>query len=193
MKSRIVTTTFFLILFGMSLQAQQPKLSFELNTGASYATRSLGGADLNIGGGFEGILHYRIMPHVDLLAGWGWNKFSADASFIGDDVDFEETGYIFGAQFIHPFPMSDLEFYLRANGLYNHLEVENKDGDIIEDTGHGLGLQLAGGIAVPINEHWTFTPGLKFNALNRDLKTDQSEVDLKQRYLSLRVGITYNF
>lgn len=189
MNARTYTLTLLLSIITFSLSAQEPKFSFEFNTGASYATRTLGGSDLNIGGGFEGIFQYKIMPHIDVLAGWGWNKFSADNSFAGSDIDFEETGYIFGLQFQHPLMTGDIDYFIRANGLYNHLELENTDGDIIEDTGHGLGWQLAGGLALPITEKFTLTPGIKFNALTRDLETATYSKTLTEHYFSLRVGI----
>ncbi|MCK7537573.1 MAG: hypothetical protein MZV63_44770 [Marinilabiliales bacterium] len=52
-------------------------LVFELNEGASFATRKLD-ANLNTGFGFEGIFHYRFMPFTGVYTGWGWNKFASD-------------------------------------------------------------------------------------------------------------------
>lgn len=191
------TKTLYLLVITMSLSiavyAQDSRFSFELNTGASYATSSPGNADLNIGAGFETIFHYRMMPHVELLGGWGWNKFSANRSFAGNNMDFEETGYIIGLQFKHPLPITNLQYYIRANALYNHIELEDADGDIIEDTGHGFGWQLAGGLAIPISNRWTLTPGVKFNALSRDLETDTYDLELDQNYISMRLGFVYNF
>ncbi len=192
-KELVAITLFSLFALNSFAQPQQSRFSFELNSGPSIANKDLGGADLNIGAGFEGILHYRVMPHVSAHLGWGWNKFSADQSFAGPDMDFEETGYIFGLQFKHPFKNNSLSWFVRASGLYNHIEIENEDGDIIEDTGHGLGLQFAGGLDILLTNTWSFTPSLKLNSLSRDLESGETERNLNLNYDCLRLGFTARF
>ncbi len=195
MKPKELIAVILLSLFTLSgfAQPQQSRFSFELNSGPSIANKDLAGANLNIGAGFEGIFHYRIMPHVSAHLGWGWNKFSADQSFAGSDMDFEETGYIFGLQFKHPFKSNSLSWFVRSSGLYNHIEIENNDGDIIEDTGHGLGLQFAGGLDIPLTNTWSFTPSLKLNSFSRDLESGETERNLNLNYDCLRLGFTARF
>ncbi|MDZ7757728.1 outer membrane beta-barrel protein [Rhodohalobacter sp.] len=175
-------------------QGDASRFSFEIAGGPSHAKQTLGDADLNFGGGFEAVFHYRVMPHAGVYAGWGWNKFSADQSFAGSNADFEETGYVFGLQFKHPLGLGSTLGFLRAGGLYNHIEIENRDGDIIEDTGHGFGLQIAGGVEIPVSGKWSITPGVKFNSLSRDLDDDSSQIrELTLRYQSLRIGFHRKF
>ncbi len=65
------------------------------------------------------------------------------------DTDFEETGYTFGLQFIHPLGTSEkISYLIRAGGIYNHIEVENSAGDITADSGHGLGWEIGAGVQV---------------------------------------------
>lgn len=192
-KELVAVILFSFFALNSFAQPQTSRFSFEINSGPSIANKDLGGADLNVGAGFEGIFHYRIMPHVSAHLGWGWNKFSADQSFAGSDMDFEETGYIFGLQFKHPFKSNSLSWFVRASGLYNHIEIENNDGDIIEDTGHGLGLQFAGGLDIPLNNKWSFTPSLKLNSLTRDLDTGETERNLNLNYDCLRLGFSLKF
>jgi len=161
---------------------------FELNLGGSHATRNLAGTNLNTGMGFEGIFSYRFLSHTSIYAGWGWNKFAADNSFAGSHIDFEETGYVYGLEFKHPIKNSSLSYYLRAGGLYNHIELENKSGDIIGNTGHGTGWQIAGGIELALSDKWNFTPGFKYNSLSRNVEIQGSSYSLKHNYLSLRIG-----
>ena len=174
-------------------QESGKRLGLEISGGASFATARLNGADLNTGLGFEGIFHYRFLPYTGIYAGWGWNRFGADKSFAGEDVCFEETGYVLGLQFKHPIGNSPVSYYLRAGGLYNHIETENAQGDIMFDTGHGWGWQLAGGIDLPLGKNWSLTPGLKFNSLSRNLTVEGESRQLDYRYLSLRVGILKRF
>ncbi len=189
---------FMLLIFSIagtqvSAQDQTSTFSFELNAGPSFALQELGGTDLQTGLGFEALLHYRFMPHLGAYAGWGWNKFASDETFLGSDVDFEETGYVFGLQFRHPISQSSLSWYVRAGGLYNHIEVENGDGDIIEDTGHGLGFHAGAGLGIEVADTWSITPSVMFHSLSRDLDANGGSTSLDLSYLSGRVGFVKSF
>jgi len=182
-----------LLSVGSFAQQKEKRFGFELSGGASFATRDLCDADLKTGLGFEGIFHYRFMPHAGVYAGWGWNKFSADESFAGNNMDFEETGYVLGLQFKHSFGTSSVSYYLRAGGLYNHIEIENEEGEITEDTGHGFGWQVAGGVDIPLGRNWSLTPGVKFNSLSRELEIEETTNQLDLNYISVCIGILKNF
>lgn len=183
------------VVFTMSTMAQntEKRFGFELSGGASQATSKLADTELNTGFGFEGVFHYRFMEHIGAYAGWGWNKFSADESFAGTDMDIEETGYVFGLQFKHPIGATNLSYYGRAAGLYNHIEIENADGDIVKDSKHGFGYQLAGGLDIDLGSNWSLTPGVKFNSLIRSTDYEGSDKRLNLNYLSIRVGILKKF
>ncbi len=192
-KGLIVCALVALIAFNGVAQEKEKRFGFEISSGASVATKKLGGEKVNPGFGFEGILHYRFMPHTGIYGGWGWNRFGADNSFAGTDVCFEETGYVFGLQFKHPVGTSALSYYVRGGGLYNHIETENADGDIINDTKHGLGYQLAGGIDLNLGSNWSLTPGIKFNSLSRETEFEGASKQMDLNYLSVRVGILKKF
>lgn len=193
------TKVFFLIVLAAVLaltvdaQENEKRFGFEFSPGVSMATQELGGTTLNPGFGFEGIFHYRFMPHLGAYGGWGWNRFGAEESFAGDDVCFEETGYVLGLQYKRPFGESNLSWYLRAGGLYGHIETENSDGDVFNDTGHGFGWQLAGGLDIGLGNNWSLTPGVKFNALTRDADFDGVAKEFKHNYASVRFGILKRF
>lgn len=195
MKTKVFLSIALIVLLSATTLAQEneKRFGFELNSGASMCTNKLGGSTLNPGYGFEGIFHYRFMPFTSAYGGWGWNRFGAEESFAGDAVSFEETGYVLGLQFKHPFGKSPVQYYLRAGGLYNHIETENSDGDIFNDTGHGMGWQVAGGIDVPMGKNWSFTPGIKFNSLSRESEFDGVTKKLDYNYVSLRVGFLKRF
>lgn len=195
MKTKVFFTLMVLAIFSQTISAQEneKRFGFELSSGASMSIKELNDAKLKPGFGYEGIFHYRFMPHTGVYAGWGWNKFASDESFAGNDVCFEETGYVFGLQFKHPLSNSPVAYYLRAGALYNHIEIENADGDIIKDSGHGLGWQLAGGFDIPLGKNWSLTPGVKFNSLSRDVAYNSINVPLDLNYLQFRVGILKSF
>lgn len=190
MKALKLTLLSVVILISAAFPQQSVnKFNFEFNTGTSFGVNKLDGAELNPGFGFEGSFSYRFMPHLSAYAGWGWNKLSADNSFAGPDVCFEETGYLFGLEFKHPLLNSDISYFVRAAGLFNHIEIENANGNIIEDSGHGLGWQIAAGVDIPLGAGLSLTPGLKFNSLSRNIGLGGVERTLNYNYVSVKVGI----
>lgn len=194
MKTKTFALVLFLLITGSSFaQEASKRFGVELNGGASLATTKIEETGTQTGVGFEGLFHYRFMPHLGAYAGWGWNTLPAKQSFAGEDMCFEETGYVFGLNFSHPIDGSGLSYYVRAAGLYNHIETENADGDIINDTGHGMGFQLAGGIEIPLNSKWKLTPGVKFNSLSRETTYEGITRELDYQYVSFRVGFGRKF
>jgi len=195
MKTKVFAVLSMVLLLSSAIFAQNSdkKFGFELNGGASVATQKMSNTSLNPGGGFELLFHYRFISHVGVYAGWGWNKLSADNSFAGKDICFEETGYVFGLQYMRPISNSPFSYYIRGGGLYNHIETENSKGEIINDTGHGLGFQVASGVNYSLRKNWSLTGGLKFNSLNRDTDFEGVSKNLTYQYLSLRLGVVKHF
>lgn len=185
----ILITFMSLVFFPTNAENNKSRLSLELNTGASLATGHIDQTNLNPGFGFEGLAHYRILKHWGLYAGWGWNRFGADDSFAGRDVCFEETGYIFGLQFMHPVARGPFSYYVRVGYLYNHIEIEDAEGSIINDSKHGPGLQLGAGVNLSLNAKWELTTGLKYNYLQRTIQT----YEIDHQYISLCLGFIRSF
>ncbi len=192
-RALVVAIAMILVSVNVTAQAQEKRFGFELSGGPSFSTTYPGNTNLKKGAGIEGIFHYRFLQHTGIYAGWGWNRFASDASESFGNTDFEETGYVFGLQFKHPVGATNLKYYVRAGGLYNHIEQENEAGEIIQDSGHGLGWQLAGGLDVSLGKNWSLTPGVKFNALNREIENAGNKTDTDFNYISVRVGILKTF
>ncbi len=177
----------------INAQNNESRFGLEISTGLSVATNKLGDASLKTGFGAEAIFHYRFISSTGIYAGWGWNRFSCENSFAGVNSDFEETGYVMGLQFKHSVGASPLSLYLRAGALYNHIEIENEEGDIINNSGHGWGWQVAGGVDIRLSEKVSLTPGVKLNSLRRDIIFDGTARELKHNYLSFRIGLLKRF
>ena len=184
--------TFFLCVYAMMIYHDtraQSDFSLHVRPGVSFPTSKLENASLKTGFGFEVQGAYRFMPHVSVYAGWGWNRFGSDESFAGDNTDFEETGYVFGLQFLHPFnERLPFGYFLKAGGIYNHIEVENSDGEIFSDSGHGFGFQVETGLSFSISDSWRIIPGIKYQTLSRDLRIGSVNHKIDLNYLS--VGAT---
>jgi Outer membrane protein beta-barrel domain len=180
------------LVFSNNVTAQR-NWSFEFRPGVNFATKKLGDASLKTGFGFEGTFAYKFMPHLGAYAGWSWNKFAADNSFMGSNMDFEETGYTVGLQFIHPIAKSNINYLLRGGAIYNHIETENNDGKIVNDTGHGWGWQAGAGVAIPLGKRFMLTPEVRYRSLSRDMKLSEKTTPVDLNYISGGIGLSFSF
>jgi hypothetical protein len=174
----------------------QERWSFELRVHGAQPTADLGSTELNTGFGFEGNVGYRFLPHLSAYAGWDWTRFTADQSVAGDDSDFEETGYVFGLRWEHPFGSETGDGpagWVRAGGTYNHIEVEDTNGELVADTGHGLGWEAAAGVSLAAGSNWRITPAVRYRALSRTLELDAVSEEVDLRYVTLEVGFRRAF
>jgi len=192
---KLFFATAFLISFTfISLSASaQNKWSFTFRPGVNFVTKDLGDVKLKTGFGFEGTIAYKLMPHLAAYTGWGWNRFTSSQSFAGANMDFEETGYTLGLQFIHPVASSKINVVIGAGGIYNHIEAENAKGDIISDSGHGWGWQMEAGVAVPLGKRLNFIPTLRYRSLSRDIKVEGSSTAVDLNYVSVGAGLSWTF
>lgn len=193
MRNILILSISFIFLFALNPLTAQNKWSAQFQTGTSFATQKLGNADLSTGFGFDGSVAYRFMPHLSAYAGWGWNHFQADESFAGSDIDFEETGYCFGLQFIHPIADTKVKYMIRAGGLYNHIEAENDKGDILADSKHGFGWQAAAGLVIPLSNKLNLMPNVGYRSLSNDIEIGSVKTSFDLSYVSTAVGIHYMF
>lgn len=193
MKKLLLTIAALTIFTIFNQSYSQDKWSLELRPGTNYATQNISDADLGLGFGSEFNIAYRFMPHLAAYAGWSYNNFAVDQSFAGSDASFEETGYTFGFQFIHPIGESNLSYLVRIGGTYNHIEVENNDGDIIIDSGHGLGWQAEAGLVIPISEKFSIMPSVRYRSLNRNIDINNTSTSVDLNYLSVGVGLSWSF
>ena len=195
MKTKSFLTFTVLALMSLNLLAQESEKRFgiEFNGDVSIVSSDLAGASLNTGLGFETIFQYRFMKFTSVYGGWGWNHFNAEESFAGPDIDFEQTGYVLGLQFKRSIKDSPVSYFARTGLLYSHIEMENNAGDIISDTGHGVGFQVAGGVEVSLGKNWSLAPSVKFNSLSGETEFEGVNHQLDHRYVSLRIGIIRRF
>ncbi len=195
MKTLKIYALIVLSLVAFNDLSAQDKWSMELRPNLDFATQDLGDAELKTGFGAEFAVGYRFMEHLGAYVGWGWNQFKSDGtSFAGTgDTDFEETGYTFGLQFIHPINNSSISYLIRAGGIYDHIEVENEAGDITADSGHGLGWELGAGLNIGLGNNWNLRPQVGYRALSRDIEIGNTTTDVDLNYVSFGLGIAKVF
>jgi len=182
------------LLAGPTLLPAQGRFHSELRSGIALPTRDLADASLGTGFGIAGTLGYRFLPHLGAYVGWDWHWFTADDSFAGADRDFEQTGYAFGLRFQHPLRGEEggVALRLQAGGTYHHVEVEDSDGDLVVDTGHGLGYEAGVGLALPLGG-WEVAPGVRYRSLRRDFEIGSATTSGTLSYLAIEVGLSRRF
>ena len=183
------------VLIAEPVNAQGP-WTLDFRMGAALPTEDLGQDEIATGLGLEGALGYRFMEHLAAYVGWDWHKFAADQSFAGSDMDFEETGYAYGLRFEHPFSGetgTGTVYTLRAGRTYNHLEIENLEGDIIADSGHSAGWEIGAGTTFGLSDTWRVSPGARYRSLSPDVEVGGTTTEVDLKYVALEVGVTWSF
>ncbi len=194
MKTKVLLALTMTVILSVTALAQEKdkRFAFEINGGLSVPTKEFV-EGIRMGFGFEGTFQYRFMPHTSVYGGWGANWLSTESTNSENNMDYEETGYVLGLDFRHPIGDSKLLYYVRAGALYNHIETENAEGEILNDTKHGPGFQLAGGLDFNIGNNWSLTPGIKFNYLSRDTEYEGTPTQIDYQYIAVRIGIAKKF
>lgn len=172
----------------------QGRFTVEGHAGVAIPTQDLVDASLQTGGGFGGTVGYRFMPHLGAYAGWDWHHFNAKQSFAGADVDFELTGYAFGLRFQHPLggEQGKVAIQVRGGGLYSHIEAEGSTGDLIADTGHGLGWEAGAGLAVSAGG-WEIVPGARYRSIKRDFEIGANTTSGTLSFVAAELRIVRRF
>jgi hypothetical protein len=172
----------------------QDRWGFELSGHGAVASQDAARDSHKNGFGFDGTVQYRFLPHLAAYAGWGLSHFRARDAIAGPKMDMEETGYVLGLRFEHPLRDGGrTAFWVRAGGMYGHLELENADGDVVADSGHGLGWEAAAGLALPLAPRWSLTPGIRYRFLSRDLEINSRTVPVELQATAFEIGILRRF
>ncbi len=190
--SSVLLLSIILLMFPFKTIAQY-KWSLNLRPAANFATLKLGDATLEKGFGGIGTIAYQFVPQLAIYAGWSWNQFSTDHLFEYNNIDVQETGYRTGLTFTQPFGSSKFKYLLGGGALYNHIEVENADGTIIDDSGHGWGWQAETGLVFPLGNHFNLAPTVGYQALKRNLNNGNVATSVDLNYVSAGLKLSYLF
>lgn len=182
-----------LIFSNTGIAQDSKRWSLNLRPSANYTTNKFGDATLNFGYGAEGIIAYWFIPKLSIYAGWGWNKFQAEKSFAGSNIDVVETGYRAGLQFRCPIGSSKIQYLLAGGALFNHIEIENEGGNIVGDSGHGLGWQAESGIVIPLGERFSLTPTVRYQSLMREINIGMINTPVDLNYVSGGISLSFLF
>jgi len=182
-----------LMILASQLLFAQDRLSVEFRPSANFPTSDFGSIKVSQGGGFEAVAAYRFMTDLSAYCGWGYNMFGSDNFSGPTSLLLEETGYTYGLQYIPTIKESRLSGVIRGGGVFNHIEVENGNGETVGDSGHGFGWQVEGGLAIAVSKKWNFFSTLRYRSLSRSIGAGSSEISGTLNYLSLGMGVCWRF
>jgi hypothetical protein len=174
------------------MQAQD-KWSISIKAGMGIPTRELGHTEIQPGFGYEGVLGFQFAENFTAYAGWSQQFFPTNEKFAGLDLDFEETGYTAGIQFTYPADVHEVQYTLGAGLLYNHIEAENETGDVAGDSGHELGAQLEGMLAIPVSNTLYIIPYVRYRTLDTDITIDEVTTPTVLTYIGVGAGVKWTF
>lgn len=194
-KILLATAPLFLLLVTGPLHAQSTApFELELKAGPGFTTQEVESESLGNGLGAEATAAYWFTRRLAVYGGWGWHRFAPEQSFAGADTDIEETGYVYGLRFEYPFIIgraSSPRLRLHVGGTYEHLEIEDGDGNRIGDSDHGVGWEAGAGVAFPVNDSWTVTPGVRYRALSREVTVADGVTDVDLEYVATEIAVSW--
>jgi len=177
-----------LLAFAGAATAQSP-FSAELRLGAGIP-QDFGELALSPGFGFEGTIRYDLPLCLQLYTGWDWYRFTDDQDA---DLDLEDTGYALGLRWT---PMRLEQFlgpWLRGGIVYDHLEIEDADGELVSDSDHTLGFEVGGGVTIG-RGRVALTPGVRYRRFSPEMQVGNVTSDAEDfSYLAVELGVVFDF
>lgn len=153
--------------------------------------KNMGGIALQQGGGFGATISYCFIPRLAGYGGYGHSTFNPEKSSTLID-HITESGYHLGLQFLQPFSReSKLKWLLSAGAVFNHIETEDNDGEIIDDSGHGFGWEAGVGLSIPLNKRWQLIPDFRYHELPADMSNGTATESVDLHYISIGVGVSW--
>lgn len=193
MYKTIFAITALATLLQLSPADAQSPWALEFRGSAAVGTQDQDSETAKWGYGFGATIQYDIMPHFAVYTGWDLTHFEADET-LGVDRELEETGYVLGLRFEHPIgDWTRTSGWIRAGAMYNHLELEDAEGDVIGTSDHDLGWEAGAGLAYAFGNGWSLTPGLRFRTLSRDLEVGTTTMPVELRYMAFEIGLSRAF
>jgi opacity protein-like surface antigen len=189
-------TTLFLgltlaVMAPAALHAQTP-LSVEVQAGVVVPTGDFADDFATTGFGFGINAAYRVMPMLDIYAGYSWQRFGVDEGDFEDvDVDVDDSGFALGARF--NFAMPALSPWVRGGLIFHELKVSGSEGGFSASfsSDRTLGFEAGGGIAYPLAPNIDLTPALMFRTYKPEFDGESSESSVS--YFGLFLGGRISF
>jgi opacity protein-like surface antigen len=195
MKTAVLLNIFLLalIVFPVSAGYAQGRWSGEFRPGFNIPVNDLGEDKLGLGFGFEAKVAYKMMPHLKVYGGWGWNAFVTDTQKVSDRVDLDETSFTFGFDLRLPVTNPPVTYFVYGGAVLGRIKIEDNLNTFNESSNYGFGWQLGGGVEIALNDSWSLKPDVRYRSLSREIGVSNVALDVDLQYFAIGIGICGSF
>lgn len=171
----------------------QSRWTAEMRGGANVADDEFSGVELKTGSGLELGVRVRTTPNLFVYGAWDWQNRAAKTPLFGARADVEDTGFTFGVGYVVPLG-TRVKPWVRVGGLLSHVEIDDEPAkDQIANSGYSFGVEVAGGLEVPLNDRWSLTPGLRYRRFEPKVRFGGRESSTTLAYVAVDVGVAVKF
>jgi opacity protein-like surface antigen len=164
------------VLAPVALQAQTP-FSVEVQAGAVIPTGDFADDFATTGFGFGINAAYRVIPALDIYAGYSWQRFGVDdAEFDDVDVDLDDSGFALGARLFVP-GMATLSPWVRGGVIFHQLKVSGSEGGFSASftSDRTVGFEVGAGLAFPVAPNFAITPAVLFRTYEPEFEGESGD------------------
>jgi opacity protein-like surface antigen len=153
------------------------------------------GAKTGFGFGVNGA--YRVIPMLDLYAGFSWHRFGVedDPEFGDVNFDLDDSGFEVGARLFVP-GMTGISPWVQGGLILQQLKMGGSEGGISASltSDRAAGFEVGAGAAFPLTPNLSLTPGVRYRQFKAkfDLPFIGSE-SLDVQYLAADLGVQFRF
>lgn len=187
--------TLMILIFLSTLQTgfTQERWTITFRPDLNFLSTDLSNSNTKTGYGFEFTGSYRIIQHVDIYTGWGWNQFKGDNFLATENSTIKVSGASFGLRYIHPISNSKINFNIMGGIISDRIKTENPSGYKISDSDYDVGWQFGGGITYSFGGNWQLQPEIRYRSLTTEITNLSSSEEIKLNYLSFGIGLGVQF
>jgi hypothetical protein len=174
------------IMAPAAVVAQTP-FSVEVQAGVVVPTGDFADEFATPGVGIGANVAYRVIPMLDIYAGYSWQRFGADdAASEGTDLDIDDSGFALGGRL--NFPGMGLGPWVRAGVILHELKISGSDGGFSASltSDRAVGFEVGAGLSFPVAPKISLTPGVTFRTYEPEF--DGESADESVTYFGLHLG-----
>ena len=161
------------------------QISLEGRGSLQYPTGDFGdGAKSEAGLGLD--VFFNVSPALSIYAGYTRDQFGCDQC--GNDDGWSTNGLEAGAKLLFAREGSILP-WARVGGVWQRLEIDADGSEANSD--RELGLQVSGGLDIPLGEVLSFSPAIRYQTWTADFEPVPGLITAEQEvsFLALDLGL----